>query len=209
MNLIVVEPLALAVPSIPGFRSRTRHRTVGMMAYGWLVLSVFTIAIALMIKSRKSGVESDMILEGRMTLAIVKPNAFERRLEILEVITNQGLILHRSKEMALTKNQVETFYEEHQRRPFFSDLTEFMSSGKVLVALFKGEDAVGRVRLALGPTDPFEARKLARVGSQATIRAIYGIDVTRNAAHASDSPASALREATLLFPELIQKESMT
>lgn len=173
------------------------------MSWTWLFLAVVATAAGLFFHSLRRGDVFDPFEEGRMTLTIVKPNAFHRRREILALIQDRGVELQRSKELRLSKVQVETFYHEHRHRPFFEELVEFMCSGTVLVALFHGDDAVRRVRRALGPTDPEEARKRMERGQENTVRAMYGWDVTRNAAHASDSPASAWREALLLFPEVV------
>lgn len=173
------------------------------MSWTWFCLAALATLAGLFLHTIRRDDEVFRFEKGRMTLAMVKPNAYERRWEILEIIQEHGVDLRRSKEVALSKAQVEEFYQEHRDRPFFEDLVEFMCSGTVLVALFEGEDAVGRVRRALGPTDPQEARKLVQSGQQETVRAKYGWDVTRNAAHASDSPSSAIREAALLFPEAV------
>lgn len=173
------------------------------MSWTWLSLAVVATAAGLFFHSLRRGDVFDPFQEGRMTLTIVKPNAFHRRREILALIQDRGVEVHRSKELSLSKAQVEAFYHEHRHRPFFEELVEFMCSGTVLVALFHGDDAVRRVRRALGPTDPEEARKRMESGQENTVRAMYGWDVTRNAAHASDSPASAWREASLLFPEAV------
>ena len=85
-----------------------------------------------------------------------------------------------------------TFYAEHQGKPFYDGLVEFMTSGPVLLLVFSGEDAIARAREIMGATNPAEA-------APGTIRAEFADSMTENAVHGSDSPASAEREIGIFF----------
>jgi nucleoside-diphosphate kinase len=92
----------------------------------------------------------------------------------------------------MTQEQAEGFYAEHEGKPFFESLIEFMTSGPVMVQVLEGESAVRRNREIMGATNPQEA--LA-----GTLRADYATEVTENAAHGSDSPESAAAEIAYFF----------
>ncbi|GIQ80039.1 nucleoside diphosphate kinase, partial [Kipferlia bialata] len=97
----------------------------------------------------------------------------------------------------MEREEAETFYAEHQGRPFFPALVSMMTSAPCLVMKLTGPDAIKTWRGLLGPTNP----ETARATQPGCIRALYAIDGTRNAAHGSDSPASAERELDLCFKE--------
>ncbi len=131
------------------------------------------------------------------TLVIVKPDAVSRNLssKILSMIEGNGLRLVAVKSLKLSKEDAQKFYHVHKDKPFFDSLTSYMSSGKVIVAVFEGENAISRVREIMGATDP----KKAKVG---TIRRLYGIDIEKNSIHGSDSPQSAEFEVNFFFSNL-------
>lgn len=130
------------------------------------------------------------------TLVIVKPDAVSRNLtaRILSMIEEKGLKLVAVKSLRISKGEAERFYHVHEGKHFFESLTSYMSSGKIVVAVFEGEDAISRVRKIMGATNPKEAE-------EGTIRKLYGIDVEKNSIHGSDSPESAKFEISFFFSE--------
>ncbi|XP_056460346.1 nucleoside diphosphate kinase 7 isoform X1 [Gadus chalcogrammus] len=130
------------------------------------------------------------------TLAMVKPDALSRLGDILETIHTANLIVIKAKMTTLTLSQASDFYMEHQSKPFFSNLVQFMSSGPVVAMELMGDEAIGAWRRLLGPTDSATARQEA----QGSVRARFGTDGTQNAGHGSDSVASAAREVEFFFP---------
>jgi nucleoside-diphosphate kinase len=128
------------------------------------------------------------------TLVIVKPDAVRRGLvgEILSRLERKGLRIEEMRMMRIDRDLADRHYEEHRDKPFFAELTDFITSGDVVVARVSGEQAIGVVRAVMGPTDPAEA-------PQGTIRGDYGLVITENLVHGSDSPESAKRELDLFF----------
>jgi nucleoside-diphosphate kinase len=128
------------------------------------------------------------------TLVIMKPDAVRRGLvgEVLSRLERKGLRIEEMRMMRIDRDLADRHYEEHLDKPFFSELTEFITSGDVVVARVSGEQAIGVVRALMGPTDPAEA-------PQGTIRGDYGLVITENLVHGSDSPESAKRELDLFF----------
>jgi len=96
------------------------------------------------------------------------------------------------KSMRLTKAQVEGFYAVHRERPFFKDLTEFMSSGKVIVMVLEAEGAIAKWRDTMGATDPAKA-------APGTIRKELGTSIQHNCTHGSDAPDTAAFEISYFF----------
>ncbi len=132
------------------------------------------------------------------TFAMLKPDVAADATtveEIKELITSSGLTIEREQMCELTRGECEEFYAEHSERPFFGDLVEFMSSGPVLQFELSGPDAVKRWRELIGPTNSNNARDEA----PSSIRARFGTDNQRNAAHGSDSTEAAERELRLCF----------
>ena len=130
------------------------------------------------------------------TLVIIKPNAMKKNLAgvIIEKFQEKGLQLSGLKLIRMSRELCKTFYAEHQERPFFSELVEFMSSHPVVVLALSGEQAIVSVRTLMGDTDPAKA-------VSGTLRFEYGDNVGENALHGSDSKESAKREIALLFSE--------
>jgi nucleoside-diphosphate kinase len=128
------------------------------------------------------------------TLVIVKPDAVRRGLvgEILSRLERKGLRIEEMRMMRIDRDLADRHYEEHRDKPFFAELTDFITSGDVVVARVSGEQAIGVVRALMGPTDPAEA-------PQGTIRGDYGLVITENLVHGSDSAESAKRELDLFF----------
>jgi nucleoside-diphosphate kinase len=128
------------------------------------------------------------------TLLIVKPDAVRRGLigEVLRRVEGKGLRLAELRMITIERVTAEEHYVEHREKPFFDELVEFIGSGPVVVARVEGERAVPVLRSLIGPTDP----ALAPPG---TIRGDYGLIITENLVHGSDSNESAERELKLFF----------
>ena len=143
--------------------------------------------------------DSSPRLEG--TLALIKPDAYPRRIEIEEVIMKEGFLLVDKKRLKFTKELAEEFYEEHKNKPFFKDLIQFMTSGDCMAMCLGRENGIEHWRSLIGPTKVSEAKKSA----PKSIRSVFGdpTDDMKNAVHGSDSPAAAGREIDLIFPNII------
>lgn len=131
------------------------------------------------------------------TLSIVKPDAVANNAigGVLSVVEKGGLKIIASRMIHMSRVQAEQFYAVHKERPFFGDLTKFMSEGPVVVSVLEGANAIERYRELLGATNPEKA-------AQGTIRQLYGTNVERNAAHGSDSPETAAVEIAFFFNAL-------
>ena len=128
------------------------------------------------------------------TLAIVKPDAVKRNLvgEIIRRAEQGGLRVAAARFLHLTKGKAEGFYAVHRERPFFGDLTTYMSSGPVMVLALEGEGAIKRWRDLMGATDPAKA-------DPGTIRKDLGLNVEQNSTHGSDAPETARFEIGYFF----------
>ncbi len=131
------------------------------------------------------------------TLVIIKPDAVSKNAvgDIIRIFQEKGLKLKALKMTKLTKEDAKKFYIVHKDRPFYDELTDFMSSGPVVAMVLEGENAISYVREIIGATDPAKA-------AEGTIRKLYGTDVGKNAVHASDSPESAKVEIPFFFSQL-------
>ncbi|MFY9585540.1 MAG: nucleoside-diphosphate kinase [Candidatus Acidiferrales bacterium] len=129
------------------------------------------------------------------TLAITKPDAVGRGLEgeILSRIRKAGFRILAMKSLRMTRAEAEGFYAVHRSRPFFAPLTEFMSSGKVVVMVLEAENAIARWRETMGATDPAKA-------APGTIRRDFGTSIQNNCTHGSDAPETAAFEISYFFP---------
>jgi nucleoside-diphosphate kinase len=130
------------------------------------------------------------------TLVIIKPDAVERGLagEIISRIEGKGLSIVDGRFFTIDRDLAHRHYAEHTSQPFFGDLIDFITSGPVLALAVRGPKAVEVVRALMGPTNPLDA-------PPGTIRGDYGIEITRNLVHGSDSTESARRELDLFFGE--------
>ena len=128
------------------------------------------------------------------TLSIIKPDATSRNItgKINSMIEDAGLKIVAQKMIRMSREQTKEFYIQHQDRPFFENLVEFMSSAPIVVQVLEGEDAIVKYRTVMGKTDPAEA-------DAGTIRALFAESKGRNSVHGSDSPASAQREIAQWF----------
>ena len=128
------------------------------------------------------------------TLAIVKPDAMARGLqgEILKRIHEAGFQIVAVKSLRMTRTEAEGFYAVHRGKPFFAPLTDFMSSGQVVVLVLEAENAIARWREVMGATDPAKA-------APGTLRREFGSSVQNNCTHGSDAPDTAAFEIGYFF----------
>jgi nucleoside-diphosphate kinase len=128
------------------------------------------------------------------TLAIIKPDAVGRGLtaDVLSRIHKAGFHIVAVKSLWLTKKEAEGFYAVHAARPFFGELTDFMSSGKVVVIALEGEGAILKWRDTMGATDPAKA-------AHGTIRRDLGTSIGNNCTHGSDAADTAAYELGYFF----------
>jgi nucleoside-diphosphate kinase len=128
------------------------------------------------------------------TFSIIKPDAVAANHigGVVALLEAGGLRIVAQKMLRLTTAQAEAFYAVHRERKFFPDLVKFMTEGPVVVQVLEGENAVAKNREIMGATDS----KKAEPG---TIRASFGTDIERNAAHGSDAPATAKIEISYFF----------
>jgi nucleoside-diphosphate kinase len=131
------------------------------------------------------------------TFAIIKPDAVERNLtgRIVEKIEGTGFKIIGMKKIHLTKSEAEGFYYVHKERPFFDNLTTFMSRSPVVVLALEKENAIVKWRQLMGATNPANAEA-------GTIRKEFGGSIEENTVHGSDSPESASFEIPYFFSEL-------
>src|ERR1700755_2810593 len=129
------------------------------------------------------------------TLAIIKPDAVERRLagKIIQRIEDEGFQIRAMRKVSLSRGHAEGFYAVHRERPFFGSLTEFMSSGPVVVLALQAPDAIKKWRTLMGATDPAKA-------DAGTLRKDFGASIENNATHGSDAPETAAFELGYFFP---------
>lgn len=138
---------------------------------------------------------SQLKSKNEKTLAMIKPDAISQMGTIIDMIQQDGFIICQAKMVQLSRAEASHFYAEHSSKPFFPYLLEFVTSGPVIAMELKGENAVTKWRNLLGPTDSATARKEKPV----SVRAKFGTDNTKNAAHGSDSDISAEREIDFFF----------
>jgi nucleoside-diphosphate kinase len=128
------------------------------------------------------------------TFAIIKPDAVSRgqQGEILSRIHRAGFQIVAMKSMRLTKEEAGGFYAVHKARPFFGELTDFMSSGKIFAVVLEAEGAILKWRDTMGATDPSKA-------APGTIRHDLGSSIGNNCTHGSDAPDTAAFEISYFF----------
>ena len=128
------------------------------------------------------------------TLSIIKPDAVKRNLigNIINKIEEQDLVPIEMKMLRLSEKESSKFYEIHKEKPFFTQLVDYMTSGKILVMVLEGDNAVNKYRDLIGSTDPNKAK-------EGSIRKLYALNTTQNSVHASDSLENAKREIEFFF----------
>ena len=133
---------------------------------------------------------------GNKTFAIIKPDAIKNRYtgKIYDRILEAGFNVLCAKLLKMTKSQAEEFYAVHKDRPFYSELTEFMSSNACMVLALQKDNAVSAWRETIGATNPKEA-------IEGTIRKDFANNVQENAVHGSDSDENAEKEIAFFFSD--------
>jgi nucleoside-diphosphate kinase len=131
------------------------------------------------------------------TFAIIKPNAFANgdSGKIISRIYQEGFTIRGIKKLYLSKVEAEGFYHVHKQRPFFSELTDFMSSGPCIVMVLEAENAIQKWRDLMGPTNPADA-------PEGTLRKEFGESLEKNATHGSDAADTAAFEIGYFFSGL-------
>jgi nucleoside-diphosphate kinase len=130
------------------------------------------------------------------TLVLIKPDAVERHLigEIVARIERKGLAIAALQLRHVSEQLAGQHYAEHEGKPFFGSLLEFITSGPVVAAIVEGPRAIAAFRQLAGGTDPVEQ------ATPGTIRGDFGLETQFNLVHGSDSTDSAKREIALWFP---------
>lgn len=128
------------------------------------------------------------------TLVLIKPDAFRKHYtgDIIKRYESEGFHILAMKMLKMTKELAAKHYEEHIGRSYYEDLEGFMTSGPIIAIVLEGEDAIAAIRRINGKTNPKEA-------AEGTIRRQFAESGSRNAVHASDSPANAAREISIFF----------
>ncbi len=128
------------------------------------------------------------------SLFIVKPDAVSRNLtgEIISRFERKGFKIVKLKMFEFTKDQAEDFYSDHKENPFFNELVSFITSGKIVASVIEGNNVVQTTRLMIGSTKSFEA-------APGSIRGDFGLGLTDNIIHASDSIESFEKEVKVVF----------
>jgi nucleoside-diphosphate kinase len=133
-------------------------------------------------------------MASEQTLIVIKPDGFKRNLtgKILSRLENKGFKIKDLKSFNFTIQKAEEFYSSHRGKPFFNELVSFISSGTVVGCILEGNNAINTVRILIGSTKSFEA-------APGTIRGDYGLGITDNIIHASDSSESFIKESRVIF----------
>src|SRR3954469_12664500 len=131
------------------------------------------------------------------TLILVKPDAFERGLtgELIARFERKGLRIAGLKQMQVDRDLAQRHYAEHEDKPFFGELVDFITGGPLVAMGLEGYEAVKAARQTIGATHPLAA-------TPRSLRRLYGLEVQTILVHGSDSPESAERETKIFFPEL-------
>ena len=135
------------------------------------------------------------------TLSIIKPDGVAKNVigEVIKRFETDGIKITAIKMIQLTKIQAQGFYAVHKERPFFDSLTDFMTSGPIVVMVLEGDDVIAKNRKLMGATNFKEA-------AEGTIRKDYATDIEKNVVHGSDAPETAAFEIGYFFNDLeIQK----
>jgi nucleoside-diphosphate kinase len=131
------------------------------------------------------------------TLVLIKPDAMQRGLagEVISRLERRGLKIVAIRMLKVGKPLAKKHYAEHEGKPFFPGLVEYITSSPIIAAVFEGANAIAATRQTMGATSPTEA-------APGSIRADFGLDRGRNLTHASDSAASAKRVVALVFGDM-------
>ena len=131
------------------------------------------------------------------TLSIIKPDGVAKNIigEVVKRFETAGIRISAMKRIQLTKSQAQGFYAVHKERPFFDSLTDFMTSGPIVVMVLEGEDVIAKNRKLMGATNFKEAE-------EGTIRKEFATDIEKNVVHGSDAPETAAFEISYFFNSL-------
>ena len=135
------------------------------------------------------------------TLSIIKPDGVAKNVigDVIKRFETNGIKIAAMKMLQLTKTQAQGFYAVHKERPFFNSLTDFMTSGPIVVMVLEGPDVIAKNRELMGATNFKDAK-------EGTIRKDYATDIEKNVVHGSDAPETAAFEIKYFFNDLeIQK----
>ena len=133
-------------------------------------------------------------MERERTLVVIKPDGIRRGLmgKIISRFEDKGFKIRDLRFFTFSRKQAHEFYSVHTAKPFFEDLVSFISSGPVVACILEGDNAIKVVRLMTGATKSFEA-------AAGTIRGDYGLGLTENVIHASDSHETFIKESGVIF----------
>ena len=128
------------------------------------------------------------------TLILVKPDAFKRKLtgKIIQRFEDKGFSIQQLKTYDFSTEKAQEFYSIHKSKPFFNELVSFICSGTVVACILEGNNAISTVRIMIGLTKSFDA-------SPGTIRGDFGLGISDNIIHASDSHESFIKESAVVF----------
>jgi nucleoside-diphosphate kinase len=134
--------------------------------------------------------------ETERTFVMIKPDAVARGLtaQILDRLLRRGFVLRGMRLLRVTREQAASHYAEHEGKPFYPGLVEFITSGPVVAMVLEGPAAVSTVRTLMGATDPLQS-------APGTIRGDFALELSQNVVHGSDSVASAEREIAIYFAD--------
>lgn len=135
-------------------------------------------------------------MAGTITFSMIKPDAVSENNigAILKMMEEAGFRIAAMKKTKLTKERAGEFYEVHKERPFYDDLTTYMSSGPIVALVLEKDNAVADFRKLIGATNPAEAE-------EGTIRKLYAKSLEANAVHGSDADETAEQESTFFFSD--------
>jgi nucleoside-diphosphate kinase len=133
-------------------------------------------------------------MKNECTLIVIKPDGIRRQLvgKIISRFEDKGFRLINLRFFIFSRQQASEFYSVHSSKPFFEELVSFITSGPVIACLIEGVNAITAIRLMAGATKSFEA-------APGTIRGDFGLGLTENLIHASDSPESFIKESRVIF----------
>lgn len=136
-------------------------------------------------------------MAGTLTFTMIKPTAIKKNNAgaILKMINEAGFVIKAMKFTRISKTQASAFYDIHKGKPFFEELTRFMSSGPIIAAILEKENAIDDYRQLIGATNPEKAK-------EGTVRKIFACSVTENAVHGSDSDENFQIESDFFFNKL-------
>jgi nucleoside-diphosphate kinase len=128
------------------------------------------------------------------TLSIIKPDGVQKNVigEVIKRFETEGIKIAAMKMIQLSKPQAQGFYAVHKERPFFDSLTDFMTSGPIVVMVLEGDDVIARNRKLMGATNFKDA-------DEGTIRKDFATDIEKNVVHGSDAPETAAFEIGYFF----------